>query len=202
MRAPGWATASSATSSAAACCSIWSMRRATCRQSLQDRARASLRPTAHGLADKPEIVALVEDRRGRCQDAEGASGTPEARRQDAEPLLSVGGDGRRGSTEALRAADRGHGRDARPNKTQAAAEHAAVMAPADAAASLSFRRIIVKVGSSLLVDQRAGRLRRDWLAALAERSRRAACAAAPKCSSSPPARSRSAAACSACRAAR
>ena len=31
----------------------------------------------------------------------------------------------------------------------------------------SFRRIVVKVGSSLLVDAAAGALKRDWLAALA-----------------------------------
>ena len=31
-----------------------------------------------------------------------------------------------------------------------------------------FRRIVVKVGSSLLVDREGGRLRNDWLAALAE----------------------------------
>jgi len=32
-----------------------------------------------------------------------------------------------------------------------------------------FRRIVVKVGSSLLVDQAAGALKRDWLTALAAR---------------------------------
>jgi len=31
----------------------------------------------------------------------------------------------------------------------------------------SFRRIVVKVGSSLLVDAAAGSLKRDWLASLA-----------------------------------
>ena len=31
-----------------------------------------------------------------------------------------------------------------------------------------FRRIVVKVGSSLLVDSAAGRVRADWLASLAE----------------------------------
>jgi glutamate 5-kinase len=31
----------------------------------------------------------------------------------------------------------------------------------------SFRRLVIKVGSSLLVDSRAGRLRQDWLSALA-----------------------------------
>ena len=32
----------------------------------------------------------------------------------------------------------------------------------------NFRRIVVKVGSSLLVDSAAGRVRADWLASLAE----------------------------------
>src|SRR3954447_23726541 len=31
-----------------------------------------------------------------------------------------------------------------------------------------FRRVVVKVGSALLVDRREGRLKREWLAALAE----------------------------------
>ncbi len=31
-----------------------------------------------------------------------------------------------------------------------------------------FRRIVVKVGSSLLVDSKAGRVKEDWLASLAE----------------------------------
>ena len=37
-----------------------------------------------------------------------------------------------------------------------------------APALADFRRIVVKVGSSLLVDSGAGRLRAPWLAALAE----------------------------------
>jgi glutamate 5-kinase len=32
----------------------------------------------------------------------------------------------------------------------------------------SFRRIVVKIGSSLLVDHAQGRLRRDWLSSLAD----------------------------------
>jgi glutamate 5-kinase len=32
----------------------------------------------------------------------------------------------------------------------------------------SFRRIVVKVGSSLLVDHAGGTLKRDWLEALAD----------------------------------
>jgi len=32
----------------------------------------------------------------------------------------------------------------------------------------SFRRIVVKIGSALLVDQAKGRLRRDWLASLVD----------------------------------
>ncbi len=38
----------------------------------------------------------------------------------------------------------------------------------------SFRRILIKVGSSLLVDRDQGRVKRDWLAALAGRYRRTA----------------------------
>ena len=37
-----------------------------------------------------------------------------------------------------------------------------------APALADFRRIVVKVGSSLLVDSGAGKLREDWLTALAE----------------------------------
>jgi glutamate 5-kinase len=41
--------------------------------------------------------------------------------------------------------------------------------PTPATPSLdSFRRVVVKVGSSLLVDRKAGALKRDWLAALVE----------------------------------
>jgi glutamate 5-kinase len=40
--------------------------------------------------------------------------------------------------------------------------------PATAPSLSSFRRIVVKVGSSLLVDSAAGRLREGWLGALAE----------------------------------
>ncbi|MGC1467023.1 MAG: glutamate 5-kinase, partial [Pseudolabrys sp.] len=40
--------------------------------------------------------------------------------------------------------------------------------PSQKAPSLKdFRRIVVKVGSSLLVDSAAGRLKRDWLDTLA-----------------------------------
>ena len=63
----------------------------------------------------------------------------------------------------------------------------------------SFRRIVVKVGSSLLVDAAAGSLKRDWLASLA-----ADLAALHKKNATsswcPPAPSRSAAPCSSCRA--
>ena len=40
--------------------------------------------------------------------------------------------------------------------------------PARTPALTDFRRIVVKVGSSLLVDAAAGRLRAEWLAALCE----------------------------------
>ena len=60
--------------------------------------------------------------------------------------------------------------------------------------SPSHRRIVVKVGSSLLVDGATGKLDRDWLASLADDIAALADQAAASCSSSPPARSRSAAA--------
>ena len=40
--------------------------------------------------------------------------------------------------------------------------------PAKTPALADFRRIVVKVGSSLLVDSAAGRIRETWLASLAE----------------------------------
>ena len=40
-------------------------------------------------------------------------------------------------------------------------------APAQAPALTAFRRIVIKVGSSLLVDHAAGALKRDWLISLA-----------------------------------
>lgn len=53
--------------------------------------------------------------------------------------------------------------------TDAAADALAVSEAAPAAPQLSaFRRIVVKVGSALLVDQARGALRHAWLAALAE----------------------------------
>ena len=39
--------------------------------------------------------------------------------------------------------------------------------PVQAPALTTFRRIVIKVGSSLLVDHAAGALKRDWLASLA-----------------------------------
>jgi glutamate 5-kinase len=40
--------------------------------------------------------------------------------------------------------------------------------PAKTPALADFRRIVVKVGSSLIVDAQASRVREDWLAALAD----------------------------------
>ena len=40
--------------------------------------------------------------------------------------------------------------------------------PSEAPAIADFRRIVVKVGSSLLVDSSAGQVKEDWLASLAE----------------------------------
>ena len=58
MRAPASATSSSAMSSAAGCCSTSSTARASTPGAPTSSCAASSRPTAHGLADKPEIVAL------------------------------------------------------------------------------------------------------------------------------------------------
>ena len=58
MRAPVWATVSSATPSAAACCCIWSTAPARIRAKPTDVVRGELESYGHGLADKPEIVAL------------------------------------------------------------------------------------------------------------------------------------------------
>jgi len=64
-----------------------------------------------------------------------------------------------------------------------------------------FRRIVVKVGSALLVDSDKGEVRASWLAALADDMAKLHRRAATS-SSSLPARSRSGAAGSSCRAAR
>ena len=63
----------------------------------------------------------------------------------------------------------------------------------------SFRRIVVKVGSSLLVDQGAGAVRRAWLDALADDLAALHQRPEGRARSSPPAPSRSAAPCSNCR---
>ena len=61
-----------------------------------------------------------------------------------------------------------------------------------------FRRIVVKVGSSLLVDAAAGALKRDWLGLARRRHRRLRKDRSATCWWSPPAPSRSAAPCSSC----
>ena len=58
MKASASATASSATSSAAACCCISSMRTLPDAGEAYKTVRAELAAYGHGLADKPEIVAL------------------------------------------------------------------------------------------------------------------------------------------------
>ena len=70
-----------------------------------------------------------------------------------------------------------------------------------APALTDFRRIVVKVGSSLLVDSGGGRLKDDWLVSLARTWPRCTATSAT-CSWSRRARSRSAARCSSCRRAR
>ena len=62
-------------------------------------------------------------------------------------------------------------RDRRSAKSDEAASRSAAQDRAgirDARSSRQFRRIVVKVGSSLLVDRARGRLNHAWLAALAE----------------------------------
>ena len=58
MRASASATASSAMSSAAACCCIWSTAPASMPARPTRRCAPSSTAYGHGLADKPEIVAL------------------------------------------------------------------------------------------------------------------------------------------------
>ena len=83
-----------------------------------------------------------------------------------------------------------------------AARSASHAMSAKAPALADFRRIVVKVGSSLLVDAAAGRLKEAWLASLAADIAAAAPRTSATSSWSPPARSRSAARCSSCRKAR
>ena len=58
MRAPGWATASSAMSSAAPCCCIWSTARPATWCEAWRTVREELAAYGGGLADKPELIAL------------------------------------------------------------------------------------------------------------------------------------------------
>ena len=101
MKASGSATASSATSSAAACCCIWSTAPASMRAKPTRRCAHELDAYGHGLADKPEIVALTK----------ADALTPEQLKQQLARLkraakktpLVLSAASRQGVTEVLRA---------------------------------------------------------------------------------------------------
>ena len=80
-RARASATASSAMSSAAACCCTSSTARASTPARPTRSSARELEAYGHGLAEKPEIVALVEGRRARRRHALGSRRAPQARRE-------------------------------------------------------------------------------------------------------------------------
>ena len=138
--------------------------------------RGELDAYGHGLADKPEIVALNKSDALTPEAAQAADRAPEARRQE-----NAAGDFRRdaaGRAGSAARADEGHRHGARA-KTPTSDDDARLLAAKTRVmtkklpAIADFRRIVVKIGSSLLVDARS-RPRQGSVARIARRRRREA----------------------------
>ena len=101
MRAPDWATAFSATSSAAACCCTWSTAPASTPARLTRRCARELEAYGEGLADKPEIVALTKIDAMTVEDIKQQAARLKRAAKKTPLLLSA--QSRKGAPEALRA---------------------------------------------------------------------------------------------------
>ena len=127
------------------------------------RCATRLEAYGHGLAEKPEIVAL--SKADALDEDTLKEQLQEARRRPASAtpfvISSASGQGVQEVLQALLAViDQAQGR----GRAGPAAGRVASVSPQ----LRQFRRIVLKVGSALLVDRARGRLNHAWLAALAE----------------------------------
>ncbi len=113
MRAPGWAIASSATSSAAPCCCTWSTARRGTWCEAWRTVREELDAYGGGLADKPELLVL--NKADAMTPREAASRRAALARASGSPVMLMSGATGQGVPEVLRALmDRVRAARARP----------------------------------------------------------------------------------------
>ena len=230
MKASASATASSATSSAAACCCIWSTAPASMPARTTRRCAHELDAYGHGLADKPEIVALSQGRRAHARAAQGAGRAAQARREeDAAGAVGAFAQGRAGGAAraargdrrrrvaAARRADGAETRPRRGSRDAAASTELCCRLPTTALPGYAAARSDPcpqspsphrfpphrRQGRLVAAGRRRGRARAsEDVARLARRRHRRGCTRTSATSSwCRRARSRSAARCSSCRAA-
>ena len=126
--------------------------------------RQELEAYGHGLAEKPEIVALSK---ADALDEETLKEQVARLKRAAKrtPFVAVLGLGAGRPGGAARAPRRRSTKRVPPPHRSPRVHRG--MAPVSPSLS-AFRRVVLKVGSALLVDRAKGRLNHAWLAALAE----------------------------------
>ena len=123
---------------------------------------ASSSAYGHGLPEKPEIIGL--NKADAVPAAELAAKRRKLQRASKQPVLALSGVSGKGVPETLAALYAVIKSAARGGRRSKGGVGSRVMSGGLAAA----RRLIVKIGSALLVDDATGDIRRAWLEALVE----------------------------------
>ncbi len=148
MRAPGWATASSAMSSAAPCCCTWWTAPPATWCAPGARCGEELAAYGGGLADKPELIVL--NKADAMTPREVSAARAALAKASGQPVMVMSGVAGQGVPEVLRRC-----------RTRIHAARAG-MTPVPGPAR---KRLVVKIGSALVVDRAAPRT--AWLAGVA-----------------------------------
>ena len=120
------------------------------------------RAYGHGLTEKPEIIGL--NKADAVPADELAKKRQKLKRASKRPVLTLSGATGDGVPETLLGAARHHQGGARQSRRGQGRGRGGAVTGSLAAA----RRLIVKIGSALLVDEVSGDIRRAWLEALVD----------------------------------